>query len=231
MTLEELVLRDPDGAIVGSVERVELAFFPLSLLRGRVEVRALEIRRPDLRWWPTRAVRTCRARWLPDATNRDPRHQAPSRPKSEAPTIDLRRVAIVDGNIGYRTGSRRVHLTDLGVRGAAHLAQDRLRLAAEVQVEGGRINVDGEIDLKTFRAPGSGLVVRGQGIDLAKLMDGLPESDLAFEVRGQNERYELAHLLATLPGVESPAAERSRPSGPTSGCVSSPRISGPPPAA
>ncbi|HVV52995.1 MAG TPA: hypothetical protein VHO06_25265, partial [Polyangia bacterium] len=48
LTLEDVVLRDPEGTAVASVGGVEVAFSPWALLRKRVEIGRLEIRRPEL---------------------------------------------------------------------------------------------------------------------------------------------------------------------------------------
>lgn len=48
VTLENLHLRDPDGATVVAIDRVELRWAPLALLARRIDVRALALERPRL---------------------------------------------------------------------------------------------------------------------------------------------------------------------------------------
>ena len=48
VTLENVALTDPDGQFVGRVARVDVWFSPHALLRRHVDLRAVEIRRPEL---------------------------------------------------------------------------------------------------------------------------------------------------------------------------------------
>ena len=48
LTLDEVVLRDPDGQVVAHVEQIDVTFALWQLVRRHVDVRALAIRRPEL---------------------------------------------------------------------------------------------------------------------------------------------------------------------------------------
>ena len=183
VTLENVALTDPDGQFVGRVARVDVWFSPRALLRRHVDVRAVEIRRPELA-----LVQDARGRNLARALA--PPHPDASGPaRSVGPAggsriaIDVRALAVTGGVIDYRSfsggqgGARgqetHVNVADLSIHGAARLDGDRVAADAAIRVRGGQADARGTFDLRTRRGEATVRAsVRGVGLAADGSLDG-----------------------------------------------------------
>jgi translocation and assembly module TamB len=156
LTLEDVAVYDPEGNFVGRVARVDVWFSPLALLRRHVDVSALEIRRPELA-----LVQDARGLNLLRALA--PRHPAPAaasppgapaRGAERGPAIDVHALSITGGTVDYRSsdggdgrdGGSHLHVADLSVRGAAHVAGPRVAVDAKIRARGGHVEARGAFD-------------------------------------------------------------------------------------
>jgi translocation and assembly module TamB len=155
LTLEDLAIYDPDGRLVGRVERIDVHFSPLALLRRHVDVRALEIRRPELS-----LVQDARGLNLMRALA--PGHPAAVGPGDEAApaaggrrtAVDVRALVITDGDVRFRSAAadaKPVHIAEVSLNGKASLADDRLVADAALRMRGGRVDARGTFDLGARR--------------------------------------------------------------------------------
>ena len=154
LTLENVALYDPESRLVAHVARIDVGFSPLALLRRHVDVRRLEIRRPEL-------TLVKDADGLNLARALGPRAPSPAgtRPagtpagRGARVAIDVRALAVTDGTIDYRSsgegqgGGQHLHVTDLSIRGKASLSGDRVIADADVDARGVRVDARGEYQL------------------------------------------------------------------------------------
>ncbi len=97
LVLTGIVLRDPEGAVVARIERLEVVIAPLSLLRSRLELRVVKVQRPRL--WLAQD-----ARGLNLARALAVRPRAPSPPGEPADlVVALQRLVLRDGEIELRS--------------------------------------------------------------------------------------------------------------------------------
>jgi translocation and assembly module TamB len=203
LTLEDLAIYDPEGNFVGRVARIDVSFSPLALLRRHVDVRALEIRRPELA-----LVQDARGLNLLRALG--PRHPAPapSKPASASAgeqdrrlAVDVHALAVTGGLIDYRSssssgggGGGHVHVADLSVRGKASLAGARVAVDAKIRARGGRVEANGVYDTDARTGTATVLAaVRGLGLTLDGRVDG--------GALAAHARVEAVDLAATAHGL------------------------------
>jgi hypothetical protein len=206
ITLEGAELRDPAGALVARVDRIEVGFSPLALLRRHVDVRRLEIDGPRL-WMVARSGGSNLSRALAPRARPAPPRGAPASSRAGGGdwVVDLRQLAIDEGAFTYGgpKGPRQVHVADLSARARLRLAQSLLFVDLATNARGAHVTVKGTVDLATMRARDPGLVVRGEGIVLAELFAAGPPSDFGFELRAEGGGASLSdldgHLKLTLP--------------------------------
>jgi translocation and assembly module TamB len=186
LTLEKVVLRDPAGAVVARVERIDLAFSPLSLLRHHLDVTRLAIARPEL-WLVADDQGTNLARALAPRKPAAPEPRAPDSSPSRT-VVDLRKLTLTEGAIDFRSQAgdetRHAHVAELSVDGSLRFdaRQSRAAVEATVDARGAHIAARGELDLHQLRALDPGLTVRARDLDLSALVDGTPASKLAFDL-------------------------------------------------
>lgn len=203
VTLEGVELREPGGATVAALDRVEVVFSPLALLRREVDLRALMVTRPRL-WLVTERDGTNLSRALasrPPATPASP----PAPPPTRAPgggdwTIALHRLSILDGAFAYGgpSGPRQVHVDDLAARGRLRVARQLLEVDLATEARGAHVRATGAIDLATMQVREPGFSIRGQGIVLADLFAAGPPSRFDFELQARGGGTTLAGLDGTL---------------------------------
>lgn len=201
LTLDGIVLRDPAGAVVARVERIEVGFSRLALLHRHVDVTRLVVVKPEL-WLVRDAEGSNLARALaprsPVAAQAKP--AAAAQPSDSGLIIDLRRLALQGGNIYVRTvgdgNARHAHLMALAIAGSAHLETGPRRASVDLTVDaqGAHLEARGDLDLRGLRALGPGLTIRAHELDLAQLFDGAPASKLAFDVEARGGGSDLASL-------------------------------------
>jgi translocation and assembly module TamB len=210
LTLNQVVLRDPSGVVVARVERIELAFSRLALLRRHLDIGQLSIVRPEL--------------WLvqdPDGLNltralapRTPKPaSAPASPQSPAGrgmVVDLRKLSLTEGTIDFRDlrdlrsiapgPSRHVRVAELGIAGSAQADTGPSRVSFDLAVDarGGHLDARGDLDLRQLRALGPGLSVHLRDLDLSQLYEGAPPSQLAFDLSARGGGQDLASLDGSL---------------------------------
>ncbi len=206
LTLDGVVLRDPEGAEVARVDGIDLTFSPWALLRRHVDLRRLEIRRPELR-----LVLGERAS---DASNLA-RALAPAQPSKAHPPeaspqggggpniiVDLRALAVSGGTLSIRSSAPEVHVAAIALEGSAHYDGRAQRLQTDLRLttEAGRVDAQGAVDLGKLRAPAPGLAVRIRQLDLAKLMRDTPVTAIDLDVNTRGEHLD-ADLRASAPGA------------------------------
>ncbi len=206
LTLDGVVLRDPEGAEVARVDGIDLTFSPWALLRRHVDLRRLEIRRPELR-----LVLGQRAS---DASNLA-RALAPAQPSKAQPpeasaqsgggpniVVDLRALAVSGGTFSVRSSAPEVHVGAIALEGSAHYDGRAQGLQTDLRLttEAGRVDAQGAIDLAKLRAPPSGFAVRVRELDLAKLMRDTPVTAIDLDVNTRGEHLD-ADLRAGAPGA------------------------------
>ena len=202
LTLTEVALRDPSGAVVARVARIDLAFARLALLQRHVDITQLALVRPEL-WLVQDKDGLNLARALA------PRAPAPDKPPPQAstgrgPIVDLRKLTITDGTIDFRsTGAepaRQVHVAALAVDGSAHYDAGQSRVAVDLSVDarGGHLDARGEVDLLQMRALGPGLAIHARDLDFSQLVEGAPRSTLAFDLSAHGGGRDLPSLDGSL---------------------------------
>src|SRR3954471_23101238 len=141
VTLENLTLYDPEGQFVGRVARVDVSFSPLALLRRRIDVRAVEVRRPELALvQDERGLNLARALAPAHPTTAAPAPDAGAEDSGNGLAIDVHGLAVTGGLVEYRSSqgdARHVHFADVSVHGAASLVGDRGTVRAAIRVRGG----------------------------------------------------------------------------------------------
>ena len=146
LTFDDVVVSDPEGRPALRVARIDVAFSPLALLRRRVDIKRIDIRRPEL-------ALIQEPRGLNLARALAPRRSAAANGATSEPeaapgrgglAVDVRALRVNDGVIDYRApadgdgDSGHVNITELAVRGAARFAAGRLEADARISVHGGR---------------------------------------------------------------------------------------------
>ena len=203
LTLENLVIYDPEARPVAHVARIDVVFSPLALLRRHVEVAALNIRRPELALvQDARGLNLMRA-LAPRQT------AAPGAGEGAAPdaggrrgAIDVRALSVTDGVIDYRSSSgagaggaaRHVHVAELSINGSASLSDDRLAADAAVKMRGGRVDARAAFDVPARRGHAT---ARASLRGVALAMDG----DLNGDAVAARVSVEAADLAATSRGL------------------------------
>jgi translocation and assembly module TamB len=193
LTLDGVVLRDPAGAVVARVERIEVGFSRLALLHRHVDLTRLAVVGPEL-WLVQDADGSSNlARALaprsPAATT--PKPPAPPSPGGRGLIVDLRRLALEGGHIDLRAlgdgSTRHAHLTALAIGGSAHFETGTQRAAIDLTVAAHGLHLDarGDLDLRGLRALGPGLTIHARDLDLAQLYEGAPTSNLAFDLEAR----------------------------------------------
>ncbi len=176
LTLDEVVLRDPDGHVVAHVEQIDVTVALSQLVRRHVDVRTLAIRRPELT-----LVQDARGLNLTRALA--PRRARPPAPAAAPPgrgergmAISVRALSITGGAVDFRAAQpgadRHVLVDDIGVRAAMTVAGDDVTANASVTARGGQVDVSGRLDTAAMRGhvrvdarlPGARLTADG-GID------------------------------------------------------------------
>jgi translocation and assembly module TamB len=206
LTLERIVLHDPAGALVARVERLDLAFSPLSLLRHRLDLERVAVVRPEL--WLVEDQGGLNLSRALSARSPEPARASPARPPP-SPTgrgmiVDLRRLALTEGTIDLRSNvggrHRHAHLAALEVGGSVRYdaGQSRLSTSLAIGARGGQIQLHGDLDPRRLRAPDPGLVIRGRDLDLSQLVDGAPSTALAFDLAARGGGRDLATVDASL---------------------------------
>ena len=205
LTLEGVVLRDPEGAQVARVGSVDLTFSVWSLLRRQVDVQRLEIRRPELR-----LVLEDQGS---DGSNLA-RALAPAQPSKERPrqtaataggpniVVELRGLAVSGGSFSVRSSAPEIHVGAIALEGSAHYdgRAQGLQTDLRLRTEAGRVDAQGAIDLAKLRAPPSGFAVRVRQLDLAKLMRDTPITTIDLDVNTRAEHLDV-DLHASAPGA------------------------------
>ena len=179
VTLEDVALYDPEGQFVGRVERVDVWFSPLALLRRHVDVRAVEIRRPELALVQDgRGLNLARALAPPQPKAPAPRPAGTPPPSENRIAVDVQALAVTDGVIDYRTSAggeqgRRVHVAELSIHGKGSLAGAHVGAQLSIRVRGGRVDAQGELDTETRQGHAKvHAAVRGLGLDADGNLDG-----------------------------------------------------------
>ncbi len=204
LTLEGVVLRDPEGAEVARVASLDLTFSPWALLHRHLDVQRLEIRRPELRLVLGEHGGSNLGRALAPAQPSEAPAQpaAPPAPGGPNVIVDLRALAVSGGAFTLRSSAPQIDVAAIGLEGSAHYDGPAQSLRTDLQLvtEGGRVDVQGAIDLATLRAAPSGLAVRVRDLDLAKLMRDTPTTaiDLDLDSHGDHTK---ADLRAHAPGA------------------------------
>jgi len=213
LSLEGIVLRDPEGRLVARVRSIEVAFSPLGLLRGQVRVPRLSVVAPALY-----------LRSDPEGLNlaRALAPRAPGRPETaEAPatssgggglTVDIGGFRIVDGSVELR-----VPATATGVRASEPLAASGIAVDGRVRYEAGPAAFEASIRAaadvaKPVRARFD-LRIAGHGRGERRRVDlraGLGESTLAAELQTESEdratlRGVRLHVVPRLVAAVAPA--------------------------
>jgi translocation and assembly module TamB len=207
LTLEGVVLRDPEGVEVARVASVDLTFYPWALLRRHADVRRLEIRRPELRLvlGGHESDESNLARALAPAQPSEPQRPdaAPQAAGGLNVVVDLRALAVSGGAFTLRSSAPEIHVGAIDLEGSARYEGRTQSLQTDLQLvtDGGRVDAQGAIDLARLRAPPSGLAVRVRDLDLAKLMRDTPVTAIDLDVNTREEHLD-ADLRASAPGAK-----------------------------
>ncbi|MES1209085.1 MAG: hypothetical protein ABUS79_24370, partial [Pseudomonadota bacterium] len=204
VTLGGVVLKDPEGAVVARVADLDLRFATLALLHGRFQIDELRIDRPEVRLVAgprgsnlSRAV----ASRQPAVT---PAKPAPPKLGATGPgfVIDLRHLAVHDGDISVRSGAPPIHVQALAIDGSARYETGSQHARADLRVAavGARIEARGGLDLGALRASPDGFVLRVHDVNLADLVRDTPQSSLAINVDAYGSNAAL-DLHASSPGL------------------------------
>ncbi len=204
LTLDGVVLRDPEGAQVARVGSVDLTFSVWALLRRHVDVRQLEIRRPELRLVldTQGSAASNLARALAPAQPSKERPAAQPAPDGPNIVVDLRALAVSGGSFSVRSSAPEIRVGAIALGGSAHYDGRAQRLQTDLRLttEAGRVDAQGAIDLAKLRAPPSGFAVRVRQLDLAKLMRDTPVTAIDLDVNTRAEHLD-ADLRARAPGA------------------------------
>jgi len=205
LTLDGVVLRDPEGAEVARVDGIDVTFSVFALLRRHVDLHRLEIRRPELRLvLGERDGASNLARALAPAQLSKAQQPETSAPGTGGPNIvvDLRALAVSGGTLSVRSSAPEVHVGAIALEGSAHYDGRAQRLQTDLRLttEAGRVDAQGAVDLARLRAPASGLAVRIRQLDLAKLMRDTPVTAIDLDVNTRGEHLD-ADLRASAPGA------------------------------
>ena len=205
LTLEGVVLRDPEGAQVARVDGIDVTFSIWALLRRHVEVRRLEIRRPELRlvMGEEESDSSNLARALaPAQPSKAP--PAEAAPNAAGPNIvvDLRTLVVSGGTLSVRSSAPEVHVGAIALEGSAHYDGPAQGLQTDLRLttDAGRVDAQGAVDLAKLRAPPSGFAIRVRQLDLAKLMRDTPVTAIDLDVNARGEHLD-ADLRASAPGA------------------------------
>jgi hypothetical protein len=204
LVLVGVALRDPAGALVARVERLEVSFSPLALLRRRVAIDALAIDGPRV-WIAADGDGNNLARALAPRhpTARPARPEAPAEDAGPGWVVDVGGIAVRDGAFVYSgaTGERLAHVAELALRGWVRLAPDAasdghpvLSVDLALDARGAHLAAAGAVDLTTQRTGAQGLVVRGEGIVLSQLLADVPSSHFGFVLRVEGGGTALSNL-------------------------------------
>jgi translocation and assembly module TamB len=181
LVLDRVTLHAPEGELVASLERLEVAIAPLALLHERVLVEHLFLDRPALHL-------ASDARGLNLTRALEPRKKKPPEPSKPASksslAFELRQLRLRDGLVALR-GPTRIEIDELTADGQAELAgaktdvdlrlaarsrapaEASIALAANVKGDGGAL--DGRLKLD-FGDSSLAATLRGSGdIDTVKL--------------------------------------------------------------
>lgn len=220
LALTGIVLRDPSGAVVARVARIDLSFSRRALLRRHLDLTELAVDRPEL-WLvqDTDGLNLTRA-----LAARRPEPEKPPGPGSTGPgwVVDLRKLTIRDGTIDLRSGAtdppRHLHVAALAVDGSAHAdpGQSRVSLELAIDARGGHLEARGDFDLRQLRALAPGLAVRVRDLDVSQLIEGAPASTLAFDLSALGGGRDLASLDGSLDFGLPAGRLAGRPFGPIS---------------
>jgi translocation and assembly module TamB len=186
LILDGVVLRDPDGAVVARVARIDLQLSLWALLRRHVDVRRLELQRPEL------ALVTGPSNLARALAPRQSRAPPPAGVESQARSgvvVDLRALAVTGGTLTIRSSAREIHLGGIDVDGSARYEGRAafLRVDLEADTEAGRLGAHGALDLARLQAAPAGFVLRVRDLDLAELMRDLPASLIALDVQAHGK--------------------------------------------
>jgi translocation and assembly module TamB len=207
LTFEGVVLRDPDGAEVARVASLDLTFYPWALLRRHVDVRRLEIRRPELRLvlGDHESPASNLARALAPAQTSEAQPTEAAREASSGPNVvvDLRALAVSGGAFTARSSAPPIQVGAIGLEGSIHYdgRAQSLRTDLQLVTEGGRVDAQGAVDLAKMRAAPAGLALRVRDLDLAKLMRDMPVTAIDLDVNTRGEHLD-ADLRAGAPGAK-----------------------------
>lgn len=184
VALGGVVLSDPAGGVVARVDGIDLRFALLALLHDRFQIDRLEIERPELRLVSSpRGSNLSRA--IAPRTPK-PAQPAPASQTSTGPgmVVDLRALALRDGDVSVRSGAPPIHVQALNVDGSVRYetGSQRLRTDLRVAATGARIEARGGLDLAAGRAAPDGFTVRIHDVNLADLMRDTPQSNLAVNL-------------------------------------------------
>ena len=166
------------------VARVDVWFSPRALLRRHVDVRALEIRRPELALvQDARGLNLARALAPPHPAARPaPRRRRARRAAARRIAIDVRALAVTGGVIDYRSSrrgsaGRRRTSTSPTCRFTARRASTAIasRPDAAIRVRGGQADARGTFDLRTRRGQATVRARRCAGVGLTA--DGSIDGD------------------------------------------------------
>ena len=204
LSLHGVILADPDGGVVARVGDLDLRFSTLALFRSRFQIDQLRIDRPELRLVAgprgsnlSRAI----ASRQPAAT---PAAPAPPKLAASGPgfVIDLRHLAVHDGDISVRSGAPPIHVQALSVDGSVRYAtgSQRVRTDLRVAAVGARIEARGGLDLGAMRASQDGFVLRVHDVNLADLIRDTPQSSVAINVDAYGSNAAM-DLHASSPGL------------------------------
>jgi translocation and assembly module TamB len=203
LTLSEVVLHDPSGAVVARVERIEVAFSRLALLHRHLDVTRLAVVRPEL-WLVEDQDGLNLTRALAPRAPKPVSAGPPQSASGPGMIIDLRKLALTDGTIDFRStspdSSRHLRVAALAVAGSAHddTGQSRVSLDLVIDARGGHLAARGDLDLLQLRALGPGLEVQARELDLAQLYEGAPSSALAFDLSARGGGRALTLLDGSL---------------------------------
>jgi len=124
LTFDDVVVTDPEGRPALRVARIDIAFSPLALLRRRVDIKRIDIRRPEL-------ALIQEPRGLNLARALAPRSSAAANGATSEPeagpgrgglAVDVRALRVNDGVIDYRApadgddDSGHLNITELAIR-------------------------------------------------------------------------------------------------------------------
>ena len=205
LTLDGVVLRDPAGAVVARIERIEIGFSPVALLHRHLDLTRLVLVKPEL-WLiqDPQGSNLARALAPPSPVAARSKPAATPTPADRGLIVDLRHLAVAGGHLDLRAlgdgTARHARLTALAMAGSAHFETGPQRGAVDLTIDaqGAHLEARGQLDLRGLRALGPGLTVHARDLDLAQLYDGAPASNLGFDVEAHGGGSSLASLDGSL---------------------------------